>query len=282
MSVNMEKAGNRHVPQWDVLHIVSDLDEVLGYQIKHMHKAAWDANIGSVRKEKLTEEKYTHMRYHELWKVTPEDAHNFVLDRLTNHHLELEPVENARDNLLRIKQLAQEAGKVVKLHVLTSRSQLLTDSTTEQIDHLYPGIFEKPITLTGNPLPEAPVYGKGYYYQKVGLEERNSGLVVAKAFSDDSWKYVKDCIQTDGGLGILFGRYAWNQEDLNKLAAGELELPSNAITLHPTTIVPIRETGMPAEPLSNNVVPFPPRVVACEDWNVAGQALQNTFFPQTA
>lgn len=253
--------------KWDVLDIVSDFDEVLGFQVKHMHRAAWKANIGAVRRPELTEQSYTHMRYNELWKVSPLEAHNFVLNYIGEHSLELTPVEGARENLTRIKNLAKEAGKRVRFHVLTSRSTLLDKATNKQVDHYYPGIFEKPLTLTGNPKPEPPIHGKGYYYEQIGFEERASGLLVAKAFLDDGYKNVKECIDAGGGLGIVFGEYDWNLADLELLN-----------TLSTEGIYPVPDTA----PVLDNVVPLFPKIVACEGWDRAGQMLEGTFLQETA
>lgn len=191
----------------DDVNIVLDLDEVLCEQVRRVHEAAVTRNLGDAWK--ITPKSYLTLKYHEWWNVTPLVAHEFVLDYLGNRSRELQPVRGAKESLNRIKEFGRQRGKRVKYHVLTSRSILLQQATVDQLDYRFPGMFET-VILTGHAEPKPPERSKLYWYRELG------GDVIV----DDGLENVQQCVQGFGGLGIVFGDYAWNRP-----VAGEVLVP---------------------------------------------------------
>lgn len=186
------------------INVVLDLDEVLCEQVRHVHKAARERNLGEAWK--LTPKSYQSLHYHKWWNVEPLVAHEFLLDYLGHHSLELLPVEGAQESLSRIKEFGRQRGRRVNYHVLTSRSVLLEQATMDQLDYRFPGMFET-VTLTGHAEPKPPTRSKLYWYRQLEGD----------AFVDDMFDNVQQCIEGFGGLGVVFGHYSWNRPSTSEI-----------------------------------------------------------------
>lgn len=204
---------------YDALVLGLDLDQVFFDQVQGVHEEAQRKNFGRARQlGEFRPDTYQSLQYNEL-EMSVLDKHEFLLDYLGSkkNMREMPLISGGREGLLRIKRAAKEAGKIVRLHAITSRSEVVRDATEYQLAYHFGEDMFDSIDVTGNALPEEPVRTKGYYYAKIGKDLEAQGLRVAKGFADDTPKYLYECAEEDDGLFIAFGDYPWNR--------GKLELP---------------------------------------------------------
>jgi len=135
---------------------------------------------------------FKSFHFADTWGCSNEESDEIVTSFFeSKHFLEMEPLPEAREVLVQLKEHYE-------LKIVTSRQHHLEEVTHKFLDTHFEGIFSD-VKL-------------GNHYGKTSTKKSKPEMmkeINAEILIDDSLYYAKDCVR-NGLKSILFGDYPWN------------------------------------------------------------------------